>query len=76
MKTWEKGPAKEPLFPHLLRWMSNATEIPPPYTPQVYQVYHDELKLPVSVLNMHDGTGLVDKFLCRVLKNATTACQT
>jgi hypothetical protein len=74
MKSWE-GPAKEPIFPNLIRWMSNTSEIPSPFTPQMYHVYHDQLQLPVDLLNMHDGTDLLGNFLCQVLRGATHTCK-
>lgn len=58
-----------------MRWMLNTSEIPSPYTPEVYRVYHDQLQLPVDLLNMHDGTDLLENFLCQVLRGATHTCQ-
>ncbi|KAL3905066.1 MAG: hypothetical protein SGILL_009827, partial [Bacillariaceae sp.] len=70
------GPEKEPIFPHLSRWMRNMTEIPSPYTPQMYDVYNNQLSLDVSLLNMHDTTrDLLDDFLCSSLVRADHACQ-
>jgi hypothetical protein len=71
MKSWE-GPEMEAIFPQLLRWMSNTTEIPSPYTPAVYEFYGQELQrlsvnqnngdssdngsLSMALLNMHNTT--------------------
>jgi hypothetical protein len=37
--------------------------------------YHELLKLPFSLLNMHEGTDLLDNFICKVLRGATHTCQ-
>jgi hypothetical protein len=77
MKQWPPmGPEKEPIFPHLMRWMRNASEIPSPYTPELYNVFANELRMDVSLLNMHDTTrDLLEDFLCDSIVGADHACQ-
>ena len=76
MKLWPPdGPQKEPIFPHLMRWIHNVTEIPSPYTPQMYDLYRNQLQLDVSLLNMHDPTkDMIEDFLCHSLVNAKHTC--
>ena len=40
MKAWPpQGPEKEPIFPHLSRWMRNKSEIPSPFAQEIYDAY-------------------------------------
>ena len=74
MKLWN-GPEKEAIYPNLLRWITNKTEIPSPYLPEMYDLYSNTINLDVSLLNMHDGSDLLETFLCHTLRQATHACQ-
>jgi hypothetical protein len=74
IKSWN-GPAKEAIYPHLMRWMQNTSQIPSPYLPEMYDLYTNRLRLPVSLLNMHDGTDVLEQFLCHTLHDATHTCQ-
>ena len=76
MKLWE-GPEKEPIFTQLNRWIHNTSEIPSPYTPEVYHYYATTLQLDTIVLNMHDSTvDLLEAWVCFAIPNATTTCTT
>lgn len=51
-------------------------EVPSAFTSEMYGVYLGQLRLDVSILNMHDTTrDLLEAFLCTSLVGADRTCQ-